>query len=237
MLLEEGYEINRDGVARTLNLGTKTGLFEKVGTNFYKLTVRGCACKSLVFFRKDVYYDVIHYLMFASWVLNNHTDYWSWSYRKICEEFWRSRPERTSSKEIFGEIMAEAAEAFPTSKPAAGTETVDKVVEFIQDLDPPFFIENNKGELVSSNRDWFSIELALLATYYLYVKLGLELSSPILIDDSIIKMISPLCLASQSTILQAIDMASKTFPYLTIHSGEWGSSLILNREVDIQLIV
>ena len=155
---------------------------------------------------------------------------------RICEAFWRARPSRQSSREIFGHLMADASYYFPAMKPAAGTETVDKVVEFIQDLNPPFFKMENTKTVHSKEREWFSVEMALLATYYLYISKGLGISSPILIDESLIETISPLCLASPQIIILMIETASRTFPFLNIHKGEWGSSIILQKTIDITTI-
>jgi len=235
-LNNEGIDIDRNSANRSLNLGVKLGIFKKADKFSYVLTPRGLSCRNFAIYRKDVYHDLIHYLMFATWEIGGGNDYWSWSYVKICEILWDSRPEKRPSRDVFGLIMDKAANEFPNLEPAAGTETVDKVVEFIRDLSPPYLVDNSSHSLHCIERDWFSVELALLAINYLYIARDVPFYTPILLDKSISKELGPLCFASFNTITTMIDTAARTFPYLTMHTGEWGTSIILQKTINLQML-
>jgi len=90
-LAQEGYQVTLDGARRSLDMGGKLGLFEKVDRSSYTLTARGQACRSLALYRREVYCDVMHFLLFATWELGGHRDYWSWSL-----------PERAKSSGVTG---------------------------------------------------------------------------------------------------------------------------------------
>ena len=144
-LAQEGYQVTLDGARRSLDMGGKLGLFEKVDRSSYTLTARGQACRSLALYRREVYCDVMHFLLFATWELGGHRDYWSWSYARTCEILWRDRPVIKGRKSIFGQLSAEAAKEFPDLDPVVGTETVYAVTNWLRELSPPFFVlENDK---------------------------------------------------------------------------------------------
>ena len=123
-LAQDGYPIAFDGARRSLDMGRKLGIFEKLNRSTYALTALGQACRRLTLYRREVYCDVMHFLLFATWELGGHQDYWSWSYAKTCEILWRDRPAIRGRKAIFGQLSAEASKTFPDLDPVVGTETI-----------------------------------------------------------------------------------------------------------------
>lgn len=236
-LLQDGYTVTLDATRRSLDMGAKLGLFEKREQSCYALTTLGCVCQTLVQFRYEVYSDVMHFLLYATWETGGHQDYWSWSYGRVCEIFWHDRPEIGNRKAIFGRLSAEASKAFPELSPVVGTETVGAVSNWLKELTPPFLILENGTLVASQEREWFSAELALLAISYLYAARRVAVQTPILLDRPTVELLCPLCLTSVERILAMIDIATRTFSMLHIHTGEWGSSVILNRVVDISVLV
>lgn len=235
-LTQDGYSITRDGARRSLDMGKKLGIFEKSDSSTYTLTARGRACRNLALYRHEVYCDVMHFLLFATWELGGHQDYWSRSYAKTCEILWRDRPSIKGRKAIFGQLSAEAAKEFPDLDPVVGTETVYAVTNWLRELSPPFFVLENEKLAASQEREWFSVELALLAVSYLYAARGAAVQTPLLLDRDTVDLLCPLCLASIDRIVAMIETASRTFPALDIHTGEWGSSVILRQTVDILML-
>jgi len=232
-LNQDGYQVPLSGVSRSLQLGKKLGLLDR---STYTLTARGQACRSLALYRREVYYDVMHFLLFATWELGGHRDYWSWSYARTCEILWRDRPAIKGRKSIFGQLSAEAAKEFPDLDPVVGTETVYAVTNWLRELSPPFFVLENDKLAATQEREWFSVELALLAVSYLYAARGVAVQTPLLLDRDTVELLCPLCLAPVDRIVAMIETASRTFPVLDIHTGEWGSSVILRRTVDIPML-
>jgi hypothetical protein len=143
-LTQDGYHITYDGARRSLDMGGKLGLLDRVDCSSYTLTARGRACRSLALYRREVYCDVIHFLLFATWALGGHQDYWSWSYAATCEIFWRDRPSIRGRKAVFGQLSAEAAKKFPDLDPVVGTETVYAVTNWLRELSPPFLVLENE---------------------------------------------------------------------------------------------
>lgn len=235
-LNQDGNPIPLSGASRSLQLGKKLGLFEKLDRSTYTLTTRGRACRNLALYRREVYCDVMHFLLFATWELGGQHDYWSWSYAKTCEILWRDRPSIQNRKIIFGQLSAEAAKEFPHLDPVVGTETVYAVTNWLRELSPPFFVLENDKLATSQEREWFSVELALLAISYLYAARGAAVQTPFLLDRDTVGLLCPLCLASTDRIVAMIETASRTFPILDIHTGEWGSSIILRETVDIPML-
>lgn len=188
-LTGDGYPITLDATRRSLDWAAKLGLFEKEtfaqGTVrvAYQLTPRGRACQKLASYRREVYHDVMHFLLFATWELGGHQD-WSWSYARMCEIFWRGRPHIERRKALFGRLAVDAAKTFPGLDPVIGTETVGAVSNWLRELSPPFFVLSGDGKLVASQeREWFSIELAL-AVSYLYAARDTVVQTPLLLDRS-----------------------------------------------------
>jgi hypothetical protein len=232
-LTRDRYSIPLSGARRSLEVGEKLGLFEKQSRSAYTLTAQGRACRDLAVYRHEVFCDVMHFLLFATWELGGHQDYWSWSYAKICEIFWRDMPTIKNSRTIFGQLSAEASKEFPDSDPVVGTETVAAVKNWLRELSPPFFVMEDDKTVATQEREWFSTELALLAVSYLYTARDAAVQTPILLDRSTAEILCPLCLAPVERIMAMIETAARTFPFLDIHTGEWGSSVILQRMVDI----
>jgi len=235
-LAQDGYSITLDAARRSLDMGKKLGLFERATRFTVVLTARGLACRSLALYRCEVYCEVMHFLLFATWELNGHQDYWSWSYAKLCEIFWRDRPKIERRKTIFGQLSAEAAKVFPDLAPVVGTETVGAVSNWLRELSPPFFVSDDGKLIASQERGWFSIELALLAISYLYAARGAAVRTPVLLDQDTLEQLCPLCLASSERIMAMVETAARTFPFLDIHTGEWGSSVVLQQAVDIPML-
>jgi len=235
-LAQEGYHVTLDGARRSLDVGAKLGLFEKSNRSDYALTVRGRVCRNLASYRREVYCDVTHFLLFAAWELGGHQDYWSWSYARTCEILWRDRPVIKGRKTIFGQLSAEASKEFPDLDPVVGTETVYAVTNWLRELSPPFLVFENDKLVASHEREWFSVELALLAVSYLYVARGAAVQTPLLLDRDTVEQLCPLCLAPSDRIVAMIETASRTFPILGIHTGEWGSSVILRQPVDVSML-
>ena len=97
--------------------------------------------------------------------------------------------------------------------------------------------EGYNDKLVASHeREWLSVELALLAVSYLYVAPGAAVQTPLLLDRDTVEQLCPLCLALSGRIVAMIETASRTFPILGIHTGEWGSSVILRQPVDVSML-
>ncbi|HID64300.1 MAG TPA: hypothetical protein EYP49_16405 [Anaerolineae bacterium] len=235
-LTQDGHFITLDGARRSLDMGGKLRLFEKSNRSTYTLTARGRACRNLALYRREVYCDVMHFLLFATWELGGHQDYWSWSYAKTCEILWRDRPSIRGRKAVFGQLSAEASREFPDLDPVVGTETVYAVTNWLRELSPPFFVLENDKLAASREREWFSVELALLAVSYLYAARGAAIQTPLLLDCDTVELLCPLCLASVDRIVAMIETASRTFPGLDIHTGEWGSSVILRQTVDVLML-
>jgi hypothetical protein len=235
-LTQKGYFITQDAARRSLDMGKKLGIFEKPDSSTYTPTARGQACRNLALYRREVYCDVMHFLLFATWELGGHQDYWSWSYAKTCEILWRDRPSIRGRKAVFGQLSAEAAKEFPDLDPVVGTETVYAVTNWLRELSPPFLVLENDRLVASQEREWFSVELALLAVSYLYAARGAAVQTPLLLDHDTVHLLCPLCLASVDRIVAMIETASRTFPALDIHTGEWGSSVILRQTVDIPVL-
>jgi hypothetical protein len=235
-LTQEGYPITYDGARRSLDMGAKLGLFEKSSQATYILTARGQACRNLALYRREVYCDVMHFLLFATWELNGHQDYWSWSYARTCEILWRDRPIIKGRKTIFGQLSAEAAGKFSDLDPVVGTETIYAVTNWLRELSPPFLVFENDKLISSQEREWFSVELALLAVSYLYTARGVTVQTPLLLDRDALEQLCPLCLAPTDRIVAMIETASRTFPALDIHTSEWGSSAILRQPVDVSML-
>jgi hypothetical protein len=233
LLTEDRYNVTYDGVRRSLDLGAKLGIFSKGDSSVYSLTSRGGACQKLALYRRDVYYDVMHFILFATWKLDRREEYWSWSYQKICELFWRAKPEIVGQRNVFRQLSAAATKSFPDLEPVVGTETVYAVSNWIREMAPPFFDLIDDKPVSCKDREWFSVELALLSVYYLYSSRSAAISTPILLDRDTLESLCPLCLTSTDRILSMIETASRTFPYLNIHTGEWGSSVILQKPVHI----
>jgi hypothetical protein len=178
----------------------------------------------------------VHFLLFATWELEGRQDHWSWSYAKICEILWRDMPNIKSSKVIFGQLSAEASREFSDLDPVVGTETVTAVKSWLRELSPPFFTMENDKTVAAQEREWFSVELALLAVSYLYAARDATLETPLLLDHATVEQLCPLCLASAERIVAMIETAARTFAFLDIHTGEWGSSVILQQAVDIPVL-
>lgn len=233
---QEGYAITLDGARRSLDLGGKLGIFERAGRAAYMLTERGRACRSLALYRREVYTDIVHFLLFATWELGGRQDYWSWSYSRICEMLWRNRPSISTNKAIFGQLSAIATHEFPDLDPVVGKETVTAVKSWLRELSPPFIVFENDKPTATQERDWFSVELALLAVSYLYAARGAAIATPILLDSSTLEQLGPLCFASLGNITAMIETAARTFPFLDIDTGEWGSSIILRQTAEIPML-
>ena len=234
-LIQDGYSVTYDGVRRSIDIGSKLCLMAKAGPSSYLLTNRGKAIKSLALYHREVYCDIIHFLFFSAWELQGNHNYWSWSYSKICELFWDNRPEIENHSTMFGQISALAERTFPELDASLGEETIFVVSNWLKQLEPGFLIVEGKKTVACKEREWFSPELALLSISYLYAVKKAAISTPILLDKSSLQIISPLCLASQETIVSMIEIASKTYPFIEIHAGEWGSSAILKQELNISM--
>ena len=235
-LLQDSYSVTLDATRRSLDMGAKLGLFQKQDRSAYTLTMRGQACQNLAQFRREVYCDVMHFLLYATWDLSKQRDYWSWSYAKVCEIFWRDKPRLENRKAIFGRLSSEASRRFPGLDPVVGTETVGAVSNWLKELSPPFFSLEDGKLAKSHEREWFSAELTLLAVSYLYVVRDAATQTPILLDQPTLELLCPLCLTSAERIAAMIDIASRTFSFLDIHTGEWGSSVVLSQIIDIPLL-
>jgi hypothetical protein len=236
-LVNEGEKVIKGNVQRTLDVANKLGIVSKSSASKYKIEGLGVVLKKLALYKHDVYSDVIHFLFYAIWELRNHQDYWSWSYARICDLYWQNRPEIVNRSTMFGQLSALAVDSFPILTPAVGTETIDAVINWVKELNPPFFIvEDNNRISGCKERDWFSPELALLGISYLYTIKKVSISTPILLDRTIIDLLTPICLTTQGTIMSMIEIATKTYPFLDIHKGEWGSSIILTKVFDLSMI-
>jgi hypothetical protein len=234
-LSQSGYSVTYDGVRRSLDVGAKLSLVEKKGASLYLLTDRGRALQSLALYRREVYCDVIHFFLFATWELEGNQSYWSWSYSKICELFWDNRPEIESRRIMFGQISDLAEKTFPEIDAVLGEETIGAVSNWLKQLEPTFLIIEDNKLIASKEREWFSPELALLSISYLYALKKAVIATPILLDKNSLQILTSLCLASQETIISMIDIASKTYAFIEIHTGEWGSSAILKQELNISM--
>lgn len=234
-LKQSGYSVTYDGVRRSLDIGAKLKLFNRNAPSSYLLTDRGRELQILAQYRREVYCDVIHFLLFATWELDDYENYWSWSYSRICQLFWDNHPEIENRRIMFGQISALAEKTFPELDAVLGTETIGAVSNWLKQLEPGFLIVEDDKVIACKEREWFSPELALLSISYLYAVKKAAITTPILLDKSSLQMLSPLCLTSQETILSMIEIASKTYPFIEIHTGEWGSSAILKQELKISM--
>lgn len=231
-LARDGYQPGRSWF-RAIDLAKKMGLMEDSVDRGLQLTQRGKVCRDLANFRPAVCADIMHYILYTTWQPGGMRDYWSWSYRQICEAIWRARPRLDEPKVVFAQVQAEAEHQFEDLAPALGEETVLAVRNWLADLSPQFLIAAG-GKFVScAERQWFSPELAILALSYLANASNIAAGTPLPLQPMTMERLEPLCLAPAESIASIVQTASSTYPQLAIHTGEWGSSAILRQPVDI----
>jgi len=230
----QNIELKEAYISKCMDWMNKLGLLKKHNSKSYSFTATGVRLKHVAEFREETFFDLIHYLFFSRWVLGKGDDYWSWTYQRICELMWKDRSNIRTRSEIFSQISGEAKQLFANQSAAFGTETVGVVLRWLGALSPEVVILDKGNPTKIIERPWFSPELSVLSVSYLYKVLDLSFDAPLLLTPETISVMSAICFASESTMKTMIETASTTYPFLSLHVGEWGVSVILKHEVSIE---
>jgi hypothetical protein len=199
-----------------------------------KLTDLGHCLKYYLNFNKSVFYDLIHFLYFTTWDFTKEDNIlFSWSYKTICELLWERKSNKFNRKRLSSELLSLAQEEFNDREISISHEAITGCLNWISELDPFFIIDVRKNQ-IGNGRDSCSPELFLLAIYYLYQILGINIQSPILIDDYKKVKIAKLCLLNKNAFNGMLNITKETFDSLKLEFGEWGSYLILQKKIKIK---
>ena len=91
-------------VLRALGL---TDMDEK--TESWRLTKRGVYLRALAEYNPQTFYDMMHYLYYASWNFGDQeTASFSWTYQTVCNLLWDRRPTVINGKVLAAEVRDRA---------------------------------------------------------------------------------------------------------------------------------
>ena len=225
-------------ITDTLRVLNDTGLVQRhvlQRAALFQLTQLGQRLISEQAIRPALYADIIHYLFFshcdapdAKGVVSG----WSWVYQMTCRLLWHARPVVPKPTQLATNLNQRVIEIYTDHIGGVHPNAPGGVLSWIRTLEPPF-IDVNRKPGQSAGRSWCSPELFMLGIARLYRLLSVPFGTPLLLDAQSLEQISILCLADLPCLEDVLDLCVATFSFFTTHSGEWGRSVILTRDVTI----
>lgn len=225
----------RDNMSILLDLGlVHSQVAQRVAR--YELTELGRRLSSEQGTRPSLYTDVIHYLCYslcddqrrAGTIMSG----WSWVYQTACRLLWEERPEVPTFPEMAAALNRELLVLDPEFSGGVHRNSANAAQVWLRQLDPPFLYTQFKPWR-SQGRDWCSPELVVLAFAHIYRLDELPYDTPLLIDDHVWRELCACCLVEQPLLEEVLEVAVGTFPYIEMHSGEWGRSLIAHQPITV----
>ena len=186
--------------------------------------------------RPQLYSDVVHFLFFVLFEEQQRqsTSYssWSWVYQSTCRLLWEVRPTVPTFSEQAAALNHKLASEFPNYKGGIHTDAPNTVILWLKQIQPPFLYLEGQSRRTRS-RQWCSPELFVLGIDRLYRRESLPYNTPFLLSEKAWDELALLCLTEMTLLEEVFEVARSTFPFLKMHSGEWGRSVILEREITI----
>jgi hypothetical protein len=206
------------------------------GSPQIRLTELGRALLQEQSTRQALYADLFHYLFFTLYEEQRRCDLplsgWSWVYQATCQLLWQSRPLVPTFPDQAAQMNQRLTIDHPEYTGGVHRKSPNAVELWIRELDPPFL--NSQGNKRTSRaRAWCSPELLGLAIDRQYREDSIPYGTPLLLDDHQLEEITTLCFLEASNLEEVLDLALSTFSFLSMHSGEWGRSVILMQELSI----
>lgn len=232
-LKANAHRISDDYLRRNLIGLVGIGSLRKVGASF-ELSELGDRLARLLQFRPNVFFDLMHYLYYATWDQNPSEQVaFSWTYQNICDILWASRPSKIDGNAVANEIYRRIEREFSQAqKPSISHWAVHGVCNWLATLDPPFMKPGSKNHS-SEGRRTCSPELILLAIDYLYRKNGIPYGTTLLLDEPKIAAITAFCLLYPASFEPMLETTLNSFSVLKCQSTLWGRSLLLPQQVSI----
>ena len=232
-LAEGGYSINPHHlfwnlkVLRTLGL---TDVDEK--TESWRLTKRGVYLRALAAWDPRTFYDMMHYLYYASWDFgDSEAATFSWTYQTVANSLWQRRPTVIDGKGLAVEVRALACKDFKLETVSITDYAIDGVYNWLRVLDPAFAWTDTKSRRRETNggRPGCTPELFLMAVDYLYRIKDIPYNRPVLMDEDKTTIICRLCLLDPLKWKSVLNRTIEQFAILHRMGSASGPQLTLER--------
>jgi len=230
-------------VKETTRLMVEAGLVQRKPLKpgfLYQLSDFGQLFCQTLSTRPQLYADIMHFLFFVLYEEQQRRSTtfssWSWVYQSTCRLLWEVRPNVPTFSEQAAFLNHKLADEFPHYKGGVHTDAPNTVVLWLSQMQPPFLHLEGRSRR-TCGRQWCSPELFVLGIDRLYRRESLSYNTPFLLSKKAWDELALLCLTEMTLLEEVFEVARSTFPFLKTHSGEWGRSVILEREITIANIL
>jgi hypothetical protein len=240
MASEQSSDMNRFDEARIL-AEQQLGLIETTKEGMH-ITQRA---EVLLTKRITVQYDLLHYLFYTTWRLEEPTKHArSWFYRTACDDLWNKQSiqlDLDARNALTEQLTRQALEDFQNvpgfsgEKISVGRQTLAGTLEWLRHLKPSV-IEGEKVEEFH-RRQACSAELFLLALSRSAQLSGSEVGMDLLLSPQRREEICRLCLLEPLQFDRMLDWMLPIFPQFVsqgTRSGSYGRFIRLNHLVQIE---
>jgi hypothetical protein len=232
-LHESGHAINPHYLFWNLKVMRSLGLTETdEKTEAWQLTKRGVYLRALAEWNPRAFYDMMHYLYYASWDFADHENTgFSWTYQTACNLLWQRRPTVIDGKALAAEVRDLAQQQFGLDTVSITDYAIDGVYNWLRVLDPVFAWTDTRTRRRETNggRAGCTPELFLMAIDFLYRRQNLPYNRPVLMDDERTALVCRLCLLDPMKWKIVLNRTVEQFDILTRSATASGPQVKLER--------
>lgn len=228
---EKGFAVGKkytDNFRRLVDLGA---LLEKYkGTRkYYSITPKGLRLKNVLFFKEDLFYEVLHYLHYYSSLNCINREYF-WTYKFVCDSLYKLGSLYAAPRKLLNPLVEELQTKFGQTRVVIDGRSISKVIQFLRAL-------NQFSPIINSQyiprKELFEPELLLVAIDYTYKVYGLNYGIPLVLNEQVRETLCYFCLLDRFVLDGYLKYLSSKL-YLRSNYGIAGYAIILDQSANIE---
>ena len=174
--------------------------------------------------------ELIHFTYYTLYGESNHSSRFSWAYRLVCEQLWRSRSSLIDVHRLVTLVQEQAQQTFQDYEEhgiSFSQNSVTGITNWLEALNPPCVTQTPSGNRAFSRRAFCPSELLLLALEYVRVKTGNSLGAQLQLSNEVRQALACLCLVEEESLDELLQATSNAFGLIfrQTERGTWISLL------------
>lgn len=198
-----------------------------------ELTTKGIIFRKIIDFNPQIFSDILHFIYYSTYDLENKSILRSWSYKTVSDLMWSKDTFLIdeSTKEDIASKVSSTAESFFKKTISFSSKSVGGVVNWFEDMYPTLIHVNNT-EKKFILRKFCPPPLFILALDYIYTINKIEYKIPLLLTEEKIETICKICQLSKTSFDEVLELTGES--YSIIHEeGGWERRISLDQKPDL----
>ena len=166
--------------------------------------------------------ELIHFTYYTAYDESNPSSRFSWSYRLVCDHFWRNQHLTINVHNLVTLVQEQAQQIFQDYGISFSQNSVAGIINWLEVLEPPCIVQTSSNSREFSLRLLCPSELVLLAIEYAKAQGSHPLAAQLRLSKENRELIARLCLVEEGELDDLFQIVADAYG-LTLRNTERGS--------------